>query len=658
MRRQWLERLRRVVLAAMLSLPLAAHPAAADAPAMPSAAAFDALLRRLDYGDLIETDTAHQREAVAQLEKLLPPGDAHRRRLLDAEHCTLDHLDKVKDGYAYADAHLREALQAKDTEAAGRFYYCRGGFQESLNSPQDALADYDRGIELARQCNDDPLLASGLQLRGGVYSLIGVHGKALADLLEAQHIFLQNELSEAAGQTFLAIGIAYRRLGELDKAREFLNQSIEHEQRVGDRESLFVSLVQLGYAEEESGHYEAALADQERALAVANATADRGNIAAADLAMAGALNALHRHAQALEKLKSAEEGFTAVGDVADQGMVWFQRGRAYAGLDQHAKALDNFARAEAAFDRSSNTRYQEMLHQAKAQSLEASGQPAAALEEFKRYLKLHDEVERQRADQQAQMLREQFDSDRSKLENARLRAEQALKDKQVENLQRVRQWQQAAMALLAVLLALLALLVVRQLARLRNWKRMASIDPLTGVANRRGVEQFAGRAIRRARAGREALAVLAIDVDEFKRINDSLGHAAGDKVLRAIARACQESLREGDLLGRIGGEEFLVLLPRSAGSHAADIAERLRKRIADLSFREIDPGLRVTISIGVAELTPPDASFADLERRADAALYRAKAEGRNRVVVAGLLPAEPVRSASLAQAPPRQPEAG
>jgi diguanylate cyclase (GGDEF)-like protein len=621
----------------------------------PSAKAFDALLRRLDYGDLLEVSTARQREALTELEKLLPPGDAHRRRLLDSEHCLLDFQDAMKDGYAYADAHLREAMEAKDVEATARFHYCRGSFEESLNAPQVALADYDHGIQLARVANDDPLLASGLQLRGGVYSLLGVHGKALADLLEAQHIFLQNELSEAAEQTFLAIGIAYRRLGELDKAREFLNQSIEHQRRVGDRESLFISLVQRGYTEEESGHYEAALADQQRALAVANDTGDRYDIAAAQLALASALNALHRYAEALEALKSAEAGFSAVDNVADQGMVAFERGRALAGLEQHAKALENYARAEAAFDKSGNTRYQEMLHQAKAQSLEASGQPAAALEEFKRYLKLHDEVQRQRADQHAQMLREQFDSDRAKLENAHLRAEQALKDKQVENLQRVRRWQQAAMGLLAALIGLLALLVVRQLARLRNWKRMASLDPLTGVANRRGVEQFAARAIRRARVGRETLAVLAIDVDEFKRINDTLGHAAGDKVLHIIARTCQESLREGDFLGRIGGEEFLVLLPRSSGAHAIDIAERLRRRVGELSFAEIDPSLRVTISIGVAELTAHDASFADLERRADAALYRAKAEGRNRVVLTGIRTTDPARNEAATPPRPAQP---
>src|SRR6185369_3808342 len=161
------------------------------------------------------------------------------------------------------------------------------------------------------------------------------------------------------------------------------------------------------------------------------------------------------------------------------------------------------------------------------QTLEASGQPQAALEEYKRYLAVHEEVAHQRADQQTKMLREQFDTDRAKLENQRLKAEQKLKDSEVESLRQARRWQQVAMGLLAVVLGMLSILVIRQLARLRIWKRMASVDALTGVPNLRGVETFANRAMRAARTTLEPLAALAIDVDRFKSINDSHGHAVG-----------------------------------------------------------------------------------------------------------------------------------
>ena len=112
------------------------------------------------------------------------------------------------------------------------------------------------------------------------------------------------------------------------------------------------------------------------------------------------------------------------------------------------------------------------------------------------------------------------------------------------------------------------------------------------------------------------------------------GHPAGDRVLREVARTCADALRDGDLLGRIGGEEFLAVLPRTLIDHAVDVAERLRRRVETLEFPGLPGSLRVSISIGVAQALPHDRDIGALIERADAALYRAKAMGRNRVVSA------------------------
>ena len=634
-------RLPHLFLIAALAVVAAGGVSAADnsssAPKpLPSASAFDTLFERLDLGDLTALGTAQQKEVVAQLQQLLPPGDAHRQRLLDTQRCNLDFINSNAKGYAFADAKLAQALAAHDNAAAIRFYYCRGGYQESLKTARDALADYERGIALARSTSDDAMLAEGLEARGGTYSVLGIYGKALADLLEARRLYTQHELSEAASQILLDIGITYRRLGYPDKAREYLGQSVEHAKRVGDNDSLFLSALQLGYADQETGHPDTALATQQRALALAIGTGDRASIAAAHLAIASVRSDLHHYQDALEDLDEADAGFAATGDHVSTGMANFERGRALAGLNQPRKALAEFDSAETVFQANGNQRYLQTLHHAKAKTLETLGQTAAALAEYKRYLDAHDAVAKERANQQAQMLREQFDTDRAEMENARLKAEQGMKDRQVQDLQSVRRWQQVAMGLLAILLGVLVLLAIRQLARLRNWKRMASLDPLTGVANLRGVEQFAAAAMRQARTQHDPLAVLAIDLDEFKRINDGYGHPVGDRVLRQIARVCADALRDGDLLGRIGGEEFLAILPNTLLDHALDVAERLRRRVETLEIAELPAGLHLSISIGVAQMQPHDEIVAELIQRADAALYRAKAQGRNQVVGAEL----------------------
>ena len=168
-------------------------------------------------------------------------------------------------------------------------------------------------------------------------------------------------------------------------------------------------------------------------------------------------------------------------------------------------------------------------------------------------------------------------------------------------------------------------------------KRLVSADALTGIANRRHFDRSLDREIRRTRRDAQPLSLIFLDLDEFKKFNDTFGHSRGDEVLRQVARTLDESFqRGGDLVARYGGEEFAVVLPGVDARRAGLYAERLRRRIWRLAI----PGAsnvadRLTISAGVATITPPSTITAsELLRLADAALYRAKCHGRNRVLSA------------------------
>jgi two-component system cell cycle response regulator len=162
---------------------------------------------------------------------------------------------------------------------------------------------------------------------------------------------------------------------------------------------------------------------------------------------------------------------------------------------------------------------------------------------------------------------------------------------------------------------------------------LSRTDALTGLRNRRHVEEYLERLVSLARRHAEPMAVLVVDIDRFKSVNDRHGHEAGDAVLREVAGRMVGSVRLEDMVGRWGGEEFLVVLPNTAAEGAAELAERLRQVVADQPCRLPDGGaLPVTISIGCAASLMDDA--ATLVRAADAALYQAKESGRNRVVVA------------------------
>jgi diguanylate cyclase (GGDEF)-like protein/PAS domain S-box-containing protein len=170
-----------------------------------------------------------------------------------------------------------------------------------------------------------------------------------------------------------------------------------------------------------------------------------------------------------------------------------------------------------------------------------------------------------------------------------------------------------------------------------QWKleRQARTDPLTGCANRRHFMELAEHELARARRYTEEVSVLMLDLDHFKEINDRYGHQAGDLTLQRLVQICQSTLRAEDTVGRLGGEEFAILLPESARNKALEVAERLCRAVAaaDVPLEGKAP-LRFTTSIGVATLAQEDSDIGVVLGRADKALYEAKSAGRNRVVVA------------------------
>jgi diguanylate cyclase (GGDEF)-like protein len=155
--------------------------------------------------------------------------------------------------------------------------------------------------------------------------------------------------------------------------------------------------------------------------------------------------------------------------------------------------------------------------------------------------------------------------------------------------------------------------------------RESRTDALTGLSNRRGIEERLNDEVARAIRFGHPLAVLMIDLDDFKSINDRYGHAAGDDILRSTAVAIDDSVRSIDIAGRYGGEEFLVVLPETDASGAEVVAERIRASVERLG---------ATVSIGLSPLRAEDSSASILVGRADEALYEAKRTGKNRIALA------------------------
>ena len=181
----------------------------------------------------------------------------------------------------------------------------------------------------------------------------------------------------------------------------------------------------------------------------------------------------------------------------------------------------------------------------------------------------------------------------------------------------------------AMTLGYIFLISVRLVEKLRQ---LSEIDHLTELFNTRALSTLAGKAMAGARRDNSILSVLLLDIDHFKEINDTYGHAAGDKALHDFASTLSKSVRPGDLAGRIGGEEFTILLPDTGKEEAFKVAERLRSMIEGMNFNYEEYSINFTISIGITSTDGRDKTFDLIMREADTALYQAKRGGRNKVV--------------------------
>jgi len=261
----------------------------------------------------------------------------------------------------------------------------------------------------------------------------------------------------------------------------------------------------------------------------------------------------------------------------------------------------------------------------------------AALGNFRQsYADLDESLRRTMAAEEARRLRQsaalsaRFEVDQQVERNAQLNRE--LNASEVRQREQKR-WSLIALGTGAVVITLLTVQVISSRRHRRQLAKLANHDSLTGLPNRRRTYELGVAAMAKAASSQSPLTVAVIDLDHFKSINDRCGHAAGDKVLQQFAQVCRQAVRDYDIFGRWGGEEFLLVMPGAPLDIALIALERLRSLAAAIELPSTGAGLRVALSAGLASFDADVTTLDELIARADAALYKAKHEGRDLVRV-------------------------
>jgi len=439
---------------------------------------------------------------------------------------------------------------------------------------------------------------------------LGDYPGALAVLARARSELVAHPDASVGARCDHFEGMIHSRLGDFESARAAFERALAARRQAGDDGALAATLNSLGVVElreaqsaerstdEARGGFDRTIARCSEARDLAQRAGDARLALIAEINIAGALGGLGRHREALARFLGLLDAMRGAGDRHDESLILANAGEAarLAGEIAHARTLCAQA-VECAIASGSKAREQHACLEL-SRACEASGDCANALAHYKRHHQLERETRAADAQQQArlQVLREEVDVARGEADRLRSVSSDLVREN-------------------------------------RELERQVREDALTGLANRRALDEALVNALAASRFAGTPLSLVVFDIDRFKSINDRLGHALGDAVLRRVGTTLRSHCRTGDVAARLGGEEFVLLLAGTACEQARAIAERVREEIALADWGALAAGLVVTVSAGVAG-DPGQGSAASLLRLADEALYRAKDQGRDRVCVA------------------------
>lgn len=566
---------------------------------------------------------------------LADPGlSGARRAHADAVRCWLTVNVAIDDVETLASRDLPEVERVGDPATISDLRACRGYAREQAGDLARAAQDYEVGMLMGQRAKDPAMIAQAAVLRGELRYSIGDTSNALADLQLAYRLETQRKNAGKAAYALNAIANLYAdvRVGEYDTALKYYRQLLALHQAAGDKGEEATAWFNIASTLDHAGNLDGAVDAFRQALRIQIPLGDPGETAEVRRALGVSLVKQGRTAEAMALFDQALAGFQAAKD--EQGLAATRLSRAV-GLRQSgrmAEANADFAVARDYFTRHANPRFLEKIEAEQALAWVAVGDWKAAYGARVAQLAHRDELAARLKREATTRMRVAFDTDRTEAENRALERENLLKQQALETARRIERLQRVVIALIALLALLLAWMIVRALRTSRRMRELALTDELTRLPNRRHVFDIADRTSSAAHQAAAPWSVLALDIDHFKSINDRFGHDAGDKVLARVAAACAKAVRAHDVVGRIGGEEFLVVLPRASLQDACEVGERIRAAVAALVHDDIQPGLRTTISVGAAQSRDDDKSAGALAKRADACLYVAKTGGRNRVV--------------------------
>jgi diguanylate cyclase (GGDEF)-like protein len=570
---------------------------------------------------------ASSRDAYAALEILGRQPDVDleiRARLLLCDHLS----ERDQPAAEQQVGRARELLaQATRKGLLAGVLTCEGTIRETAGDNARARELYEQAVQVASGTPDNEMLAGALFSLGYLRGVQGQYAAGLADLKHAEALFEDINLPDHALTALNGIAILYNRMGDYAQAMHIYSRALKAQRDAGMRREQAVTLHNLGRAHENLLEWdEAQKAFQESFDISRELTYARGE-AYALRGLGAVANAKGDPAGALTTLERASVLQRQTPDARLNAQIQLARGIALHKLGQLGASSRALEEALKVFETADSLNELRATYAELASVQGESGNWHEGYEYLAKSQQTAERLFRNQIDQRFTTLKVEFDTASKEKENALLMRENEANQKALKQERRARRLQAAVIVLTVVLAALLATLAIHQWRTTRRMHRLAMTDDLTGVPNRRAVLARLEPLI--VAPNDRSHALIIIDIDHFKRINDEHGHPEGDEALKLVAARLRAEVHEPAFIGRLGGEEFVVVVPDADADAARQLAEHFRESVMTIDTRRWLEDRRLTVSIGLTVSKLAGDTPSHMLQRADAALYEAKRAGRN-----------------------------
>ena len=505
---------------------------------------------------------------------------------------------------------------------------CAGDVLENSGDNSRAMAQYTEAVSAAAGVRDDEMLAMSLYARGYLLGVMGDYATALIELRRADALFEKLKKPLHALTTLNAIATLYDRMGDYVQARHIYTRVLAAQRQANLPREEAVTLHNMGRVNENLRDWDAARSAFNQCLEISRSINYPRGEAYALRGLAAVANATGDAEGALRILADADALQNQVADARLRAQIQLARGIALHKLQRLPESTAALESALAAFRQADSLSELNQVYTELAAVYAETGNWQDAYARQVDAKSTSDKLLRNQLDQGFATLKVEFDTATQEKENAALERQNEANERALAQARNVRRLQAIVLILTISLVLLLTLLAVFQHRSTLRMRLLAMTDELTRVPNRRAVLGRLDALLRREEPG--LCSILIIDIDFFKSINDQLGHSTGDEVLKVVAAAVRTAVSEPAFFGRLGGEEFVIVLPGNGLEQAGNMGENLCSRIRSIdTSRWFSDRRRVTCSVGVATCVPGKDTLSSMLQRADAALYFAKRSGRN-----------------------------